>query len=164
MIKRFTFSCATIALATLLVPLGAGAKPTPVPGGANQAAGVQTTYPQPVFNGFVRIKPQYFGAPRAQDTITETPADPNLRVLVFSGIISNGRSQPYMDDPSILLSDADGVTADTRGVQPNGIILQQAAAAKLYVVFWAPKDFVPDHIVFTCQSTKCKPIRIKFKH
>lgn len=161
--KRLAFSCALVALVALTLPHGVLAKSTQVQGGANQAAGVQSTYPQPVFNGFVRIKPQYFGPPRAQDTINETPAD-GRQVLVFVGVISNGRTTPYMDDPSILLSDADGVTADTRSVEPNGIILQQAAGAKLYVVFWAPKDFVPDHIVFTCQSTKCKPIRIKFKH
>jgi hypothetical protein len=67
-----------------------------VAGGANQAAGVQVTYPAPLFNGYVRIKPKYFGPPR-------------------------GRTQPYIDDPSI---------------SPNGIILQQAAGAKLYVIFW----------------------------
>lgn len=161
--KRLLLASAAAAFAALVLPLGVFAKSTAVPGGTNQAAGVQSTYPAPAFNGFVRIKPQYFGPPRAQDAITETPAD-GRQVLVFSGIISNGRTTPYMDDPSILLSDADGITADTRSVDPNGIILQQAAAAKLYVVFWAPKDFVADHIVFACQSTKCKPIRIKFKH
>lgn len=162
--KQLTLSCAIVALAALMVPLGVQAKPKVVPGGANQAAGVQVTYPQTVFNGFVRIKPKYFGPPRAgKDTITETPAD-GRQVLVFEGVITNGRTTPYMDDPSILLADSDGITADTRSVEPNGIILQQAAGAKLYVVFWAPKDFVPDHLVFTCQSTKCKPIRIKFKH
>lgn len=161
--KRLSFSCAIVALAALILPLGVLAKPALVPGGANQAAGVQATYPHPVFNGFVRIKPQYFGPPRPQDTITEQPSD-GRQVLVFVGVISNGRTTPYMDDPTILLSDADGITADTRSIEPNGIILQQASAAKLYVVFWAAKDFVPDHIVFSCQATKCKPIRIKFKH
>jgi len=82
---------------------------------------------------------------------------------VFSGIISNGRTQPYMDDPLIVLSDPDGVAITARSVQPNGIILQQAAGAKLSVVFWVPKDFVPDHLTFTCQSTRCKAIRITFK-
>lgn len=162
--KRFTLSCAIVALATLMLPLGAHAKGTVVPGGANQAAGVQVTYPATVFNGFVRIKPKYFGPPRSgKDNIIETPAD-GQQILVFEGVITNGRTTPYMDDPSILLSDADGITADTRSIEPNGIILQQASGAKLYVVFWAPKDFVPDHLVFTCRSTKCKPIRIKFKH
>jgi hypothetical protein len=141
------------------------AAPKAVQGGANQVAGVQATYPQPVFNGSVRIKPKYFGPARPQDNITETPADPNKVVLVFDGIISNGRTQPYLDNPLILLSDADGVTADTRSVEPNGIILQQqASAAHLLVIFWAPKDFVADHILYSCQSARCKPIRIKFKH
>jgi hypothetical protein len=152
------------ALAALALPLAALAKTHAVPGGAKQVAGYEVTYPATAFNGVVRIKPQYFGAPRAQDPISERPADPDKQILVFAGVISNGRTQPYMDDPSIQIADKDGITADTRSVQPNGIILQQAAAAKLYVVFWAPKDFVPDHLVFTCQSTRCKAIRIKFKH
>ena len=153
-----------LAAACLVLPAAAGAAPTPQPGGANQPAGVQSTYPQPVFNGWVRIKPVYFGPERPQDNVIEHPADPNQRVLVFEGVISDGRTQPYMDDPQILLADSDGVTADTRSIEPNGIILQQASAAKLHVVFWAPKDFVPDHLVYTCQSARCKAMRIKFKH
>ena len=98
-----------------------------------------------------------------QDKIIETPAD-GQKVLVFEGVISNGRTVEYLDNPTILLSDSDGVTASTRSIEPNGIILQQAAGAKLYVIFWAPPDFVADHIVFSCQTAKCKPIRIKFKH
>lgn len=162
--KRSSLFIALSALLCLVLPLGVAAAPKAVQGGANQAAGVEATYPQTVFNGSVRIKPKYFGPARPQDNITETPADQNKVVLVFDGIISNGRTQPYMDDPVIQLADADGVTADTRSVQPNGIILQQAAAAHLVVVFWAPKDFVPDHIVYTCQATRCKAIRLKFKH
>jgi len=157
-----SYAPALLAFTFAAFPAAVFAASTVVPGGANQAAGVQVTYPQPAFNGFVRIKPKYFGPPRAQDTITETPSD-GRQVLVFDAVISDGRTTPYMDDPSILLSDPDGITADTRSIEPNGIILQQASAAKLYVVFWAPKDFVPDHIVFTCRATKCKPIRIKFK-
>lgn len=161
--KRSLF-IALAALTCLALPLGVTAAPKAVQGGANQAAGIEVTFPQTVFNGSVRIKPKYFGPARPQDHIIETPADPNKIVLVFDGIISNGRTQPYMDDPSVLLADSDGVTADTRSVEPNGIILQQAAAAHLVVIFWAPKDFVPDHLVYTCQSARCKPIRIRFKH
>jgi hypothetical protein len=162
--KRSSFSVALAALTCLVLPLGVTAAQKTVPGGANQAAGVESTYPQTVFNGSVRIKPKYFGPVRPSDTIPETPSDPNKQVLIFDGIISNGRTQPYLDNPQILLADSDGVTADTRSVQPNGIILQQAAAAHLIVIFWAPKDFVADHLVYTCQSARCKPIRIKFKH
>lgn len=158
--KRLPICALALTLAAAFVSSAAAKPPA---GGANQAAGVQVTYPQTVFNGFVRIKPKYFGAARPTDKIVEQPVS-GKKVLVFEAVISDGRTQPYMDDPSILLSDADGITADTRSVEPNGIILQQASAAKLLVVFWAPDDFVPDHIVFTCQSTRCKPIRIKFKH
>ncbi|MFN2449247.1 MAG: hypothetical protein ABR508_05565 [Candidatus Baltobacteraceae bacterium] len=160
--KRYSGPAALFAAAALLWPGSAFAKP-PVMGGANQAAGVQVTYPHTAFNGSVRIKPKYFGPARAQDTITEQPVA-GKKVMVFDAVISNGRTQPYLDDPSILLSDADGITADTRSIQPNGIILQQAAAARLYVVFWVADGFVPDHIVYTCQSARCRPIRIAFKH
>ena len=161
--RRFPYF-ALLALASLALPLASTAKPSPEPGGANQLAGVQATFPHAAFNGFIRIVPKYFGPDRPSDNVIEHPSDPNMRVLVFEGIISDGRSQSYMDDPRILLADADGVTADTRSIEPNGIILQQAMAAKLHVVFWAPKDFVPDHIVYTCQATKCKAIRFLLKH
>ncbi len=161
--KRSSLFIALLALTCLALPLGVTAAPKPVQGGANQVAGVEVTYPQPAFNGSVRIKPKYFGPARPQDKIIEMPSADKV-VLVFDGIISNGRSKAYMDDPVIQLADADGVTADTRSVEPNGIILQQAAAAHLVVVFWAPKDFVPDHIVYTCQATRCKAIRFKLKH
>ncbi|HEV3153998.1 MAG TPA: hypothetical protein VGZ02_09365 [Candidatus Baltobacteraceae bacterium] len=154
---------AFLALASLAVPQPSTAKPSPVPGGANQIAGVQAVFPHPAFNGFVRIVPKYFGPERPSDNVIEHPSDPNMRVLIFEGVISNGRPAAYMDDPQILLADAGGITADTRSVQPNGIILQQAMAAKLQVIFWAPKDFVPDHIVYTCQATKCKAIRFLLK-
>jgi hypothetical protein len=140
---------------------------TPPPGGADQAAGVEGTMSQPVFNGYVRIKPIYFGPPRSTDTLptwgTEAPPADKQK-LIFVGVVSNGRSQSYADDPSFKLADADGVLADTRAMAPDVLNLPQAAAARVTVVFWAPKDFVPDHILFTCQATKCKPIRIAVPH
>ncbi len=153
-----------VAIISLSLPSAAATKSKVVPGGANQVAGVQAKYPATVFNGFVRIKPKYFGPARPQDNIIEKPADANTRVMVFSGTISDGSTKPYLDDPLIVLADADGVTVTARSVQPNGIILQQAAGAKLTVVFWVPTDFVPDHLTYTCQSTRCKAIRITFKH
>ncbi len=162
--KRSPLLHALIALVALSVPSAAIAAPTPVPGGANQVTGVQASYPNTVFNGFVRIKPKYFGPARPQDNISEQPVDANTRVVVFNGIISNGRTQPYMDNPLIVLSDPDGVAITARSVQPNGIILQQAAGANLAVIFWVPKDFVPDHLTYTCQSARSKAIRFTFKH
>jgi hypothetical protein len=161
-----TFPLRTIALAGLVafcVPCGSLAAPTPVPGGANQIAGVSAVFPATVFNGFVRIKPQYFGPARPQDGVTETPSNPGTQVLTFTGILSNGKTVPYMDNPLIVLSDANGVAIDARSVEPNGIILQQAAGANLKVIFWAPADFVADHLTYTCQSARCQAIRIVFK-
>ena len=157
---------AFLSLALLLSPLPCGAadKTKPVPGGANQVAGVSARFPATVFNGFIRIKPKYFGPARPEDNIIEKPADANTRVMVFSGTISDGSTRAYLDNPLIVLADPDGVTVTARSVQPNGIILQQAAGAKLTVIFWVPSDFVPDHLTYTCQSARCKAIRITFKH
>ena len=151
------------ALGTILFASGA----TPPPGGANQAAGVEGTLAKPVFNGFVRIKSTYFGAPRPTDTLPTWAKDPppaDKQALVFIGVISNGRSEAFIDDPSFKVADADGIIADTRAMDPTTFNLPQAAGSRVTVVFWAPKDFVPDHILFTCQATKCKPIRIQLPH
>ena len=153
-----------VALIASLTTHAAVGGPTPLPGGANQVTGVSATFPDVVFNGFVRITPEYFGIPRPQEGVTETPADPSLQVLVFNGTISDGSTKPYLDNPLIVLSDQEGVAITARRVQPNGIILQQAAGANLIVEFWVPKTFVPDHLTYTCQSARCKAIRITFKH
>ena len=155
-----------LALAALVAfgfPCASLAAPTPVPGGANQIAGVSAVFPATVFNGFVRIKPQYFGPARPQDGVTETPANPNTQVIAFTGILSNGKTVPYLDNPLIVLSDANGVAITARSVEPNGVILQQAAGANLKVIFWVPSDFVADHLTYTCQSARCQAIRIVFK-
>lgn len=153
-----------LTIAALLLSSAALAKTKPVKGGANQVAGVSAAFPATVFNGFIRIKPKYFGPARPEDNVIEKPADANTKVMVFSGTISDGSTKPYLDNPLIVLADSDGVTVTARSVEPNGIILQQAAGARLNVVFWVPNDFVPDHLTYTCQSARCKAIRITFKH
>ncbi|MGZ3497342.1 MAG: hypothetical protein ACXWNK_07925 [Vulcanimicrobiaceae bacterium] len=158
-----SFSVAAVLLATLAHNATASPSPKAVQGGANQAEGVTGTFPHPVFDGVVRIKPTYFGPVRPTDKLPPfgdgTPTE-DKQALIFTAVISNGQSQPYLDDPSFHLADADGVLADTRAMGPNSFNLPQAAAARVTVVFWAPKDFVPHHILFTCNSTHCKPIRI----
>jgi hypothetical protein len=156
------FFCSTLAaLACLSLSTGAFAKP------ASSAPKVRdvldAVVPNAVFNGFVRIVPKYFGPERASDGIVERPADPNQRVLIFDAVISDGRSQPYADDPTIRLADADGVAADTRSVEPARIILRQGSVVQLHVVFWAPKDFVPDRVVYACATANCKAMRMHLK-
>ena len=150
-----------LILTALLSSAAAQAAPTPVPGGANQAAGAQGDFHHPVFNGSVRIKATYFGAPQAGDDLgwgANPPAD--KQVLVFKGVLSNGRPQAYLDNPVFTLADADGVVAETKNMSPITFNLPQAAGARVTVTFWAPKDFAPHHILFTCSTAKCKPMRI----
>jgi hypothetical protein len=151
-----------LILASLLAaPLASVAAPAPVPGGANQLAGIQGDFQHPAFNGSVRIKSLYFGAPQPGDDLgwgANPPAD--KQILVFKGVISNGRPQAYLDNPVFTLADADGVTADTKNMSPTTFNLLQAAGSRVVVAFWVPKDFTPHHILFTCSTAKCKPMRI----
>ncbi|MFN2459587.1 MAG: hypothetical protein ABR591_02670 [Candidatus Velthaea sp.] len=140
--------------------LGAGT-PAPVTGGANQVGGISAVWPNAVFDGYVRMKPVYFGAPRSTDGLNEKPID-GKRAWLLEALISNGSTKPFADYPTIALADKDGVTADIRPFDSTNITLQlaQAQAARVRRVYWAPLDFVPDHILFTCAATKCRAMRV----
>lgn len=148
-----------LALACIALPLGAAAKPTR--GGANHSESPNSIYPQAAFNVIVRVQPTYFG-PGSNGAVGR-PADANQRALLFVATITGEQAQPYVDAPEVELMDADGVMADVRRVTPANLNLQPKAAGTLYVYFWAPKDFVPDHVVYRCKSLPCKPLLIKFK-
>ena len=137
------------------------AQQTPVPGGANQLNGTSVKYPATAFNGTVRLKPVYFGAPRATDKTQSfmqfVPTE--KRVWVFEGIVSNGAAALYIDFPDIVLADKDGITADNQvqyGIGDASGGLVQAAAVRMVRFYIAPPDFVPDHILYACRATKCK--------
>jgi hypothetical protein len=149
-----------VAVATALLASPGNAAPTPAPGGSNQMKGTSAKYPATAFNGVVRLKPTYFGASRPTDKFASAPAA--KQVWVFEGIVSNGTATTYIDDPTIVLADKDGITADNDYVDQlnESISLVQAAATRIRRVYVAPSDFVPDHILYSCRVTKCQALRI----
>jgi hypothetical protein len=156
--QRHLTLMAVTAAALLSAP--AGAAPTPAPGGANQIKGTSVTYPATAFSGVVRLKPTYFGPVRAGDKFGTPPA--TKQIWVFEGIVSNGTASAYIDDPTIVLADKDGITADNDATDQlnESLNLVQAAAARIRRVYFAPADFVPDHILYSCRVTKCPAMRI----
>jgi hypothetical protein len=149
-----------VAIATALLASPGNATPTPAPGGSNQMKGTSAKYPATAFNGVVRLKPTYFGASRPTDKFASAPAA--KQVWVFEGIVSNGTAKTYIDDPTIVLADKDGITADNDYVDQlnESLSLVQAAATRIRRVYVAPSDFVPDHILYSCRVTKCQALRI----
>ena len=159
--RRF-FHLILAALVGVALSSAADAKPAATQS-VKEVQYMDPLYPKAAFNGLIRLEPKYFGPARSTDDIAERPADPDVRILVFDALLTDVHSAHYTDDPNIRLVDTDGVSADTRTVQPDQITLQEGSTTRLHVVFWAPKDFVPDRIVFSCESTKCKTMRIHFK-
>jgi hypothetical protein len=155
---------AMVLAAVALVSAQAYAQSTPVPGGANQIRGTSVTYPATAFNGVVRLKPIYFGPPRATDkTPGKTPLPAGTRLWAFEAILSNGSTTTYLDQPDITLADKDGITADndyvdTIGANPANLV--QASAARIVRFYVAPLDFVPDHLLYVCKVAKCQALRI----
>lgn len=122
----------------------AAPKPTPVPGGANAAAGVSGTLAQTLFNGTLRL--------RAMSLKDATPADkvhPNAtgeRALVFHAIVSNGTHHENHGFFDATLSDADGITVTGRPLD-DGWSLEQGAAARTASGFSVPANFAPTKLV-----------------
>jgi hypothetical protein len=146
--KKRTAKVSAMLLAFLLSgeSTPAWAQPTPVPGGANQKAGVTGTFSQVLFNGRLRL--------RGMSLKDAVPADnmrPNAageRALVFRVIVSNGtqrESHGYFD---AALSDANGITISGRPLD-DGWTLEQGAAAREAIGFSVPADFVPTKLVLT---------------
>jgi len=122
----------------------ANAAPTPVPGGANQTAGVTGALSQTLFNGTLRIKSMSLKDAVAADHIN--PNAPGERALVFRAIVSNGikhEDHGYFD---ASLADANGITIAGRPLD-SGWSLEPGAAAHVVNGFSVPHDFVPVRLV-----------------
>jgi hypothetical protein len=122
----------------------ATAIPTPVPGGANQQAGVSGTFSDVLFNGRLRLRAMSLkDAVPADD---EHPNKPGERAVVFHAIVSNGMHHEVHGYFNATLADADGVTVTGRPLD-DGWSLEQGAAARTATGFSIPADFVPIKLV-----------------
>ncbi len=137
----------------------ADAKPTPVPGGANQTAGVSGGLSQTLFNGTLRLKGMSLKDAGPNDHIK--PNAPGERALVFRAIVSNGTKHENHGYFNASLADANGITIAGRPLD-DGWSMEPGAAAHAVNGFSVPSDFVPVRLILIQAATpKARAFRIK---
>jgi hypothetical protein len=158
-IRRFSM-CAAL----LLIASPAWAKPTPVPGGANQARAVEGTLKDTLFNGQARLRQMKLGKP--DGSASESYADTADQTwIVFRALASNGTPKPLdMQQFSASIVDADGVAvaAQPDKVRPIGSVngIPPGGAWREVVLFNVPKGFKPAKIVLVPTGSSYKAFRI----
>jgi hypothetical protein len=155
-----------ITLAALAVSLCSGAAayaaPTPIPGGANQAAGVAGTFGQKLFNGEVRLLPREMHDATDADGLM---AATGKKWIVFTASASNGTSHALdmtQFIASVVDQDGDTLQAQPDKVTPMGGVYGQPPGGqwKEQVRFDVPLDFVPVKIVLLPYDRKHQAFRI----
>jgi hypothetical protein len=134
----------------------AASTPTPVPGGAMQASGVQGGFGSWLFNGVLRVKPVSLTVAKPGGTLF---FDAGKRWLVFRAIAKNGMNQPYTGYQfKATIVDADGISYSNgtiTGVRPDvdlvpGLSVENippGAGWKVQIPFEVPEDFIPAKII-----------------
>jgi hypothetical protein len=152
----------TLLVLSLTASALAAAPPTPVPGGANQAAGVAGTFGQKLFNGEVRLIPKELRDANAADGLT---APSGQKWVVFTASASNGTARALdMQQFVASIVDASGDTYQAQpdkakpmgglyGVPPGGQWKEQ-------ISFEVPADFSPAKIVLLPYDRKHQAFRI----
>jgi hypothetical protein len=160
---RTTLSVFT-ALLALSATGAATAHPTPVPGGANQAAAVAGSLHATLFNGQARIRKMSLGKP--DNSPNESyPDTADEKWIVFRAVMSNGTAKPLeMTQFTASIVDGDGiaVAAQPDKVRPIGIVsnIPPGGAWKETILFQVPKDFKPVKIVLVAANPHYKAFRI----
>jgi hypothetical protein len=134
-------------LLALLLAGGAAtavAKPTPVPGGANQLSGVSGALSQTLFNGTLRLHGMSLKDAGPADNVH--PNAPGERALVFRAVVNNGTHHEDHGYFDATLADADGVTVTGRPLD-GGWSLEPGAAARVVNGFSVPAGFKPTKLL-----------------
>lgn len=158
------FNIMLAAAVTLTVCGPAAATPTPVPGGANQAAAVAGGLHSTLFNGLVRVRNMTLG--KLNGTSTEDyPDTADVHWIAFRALMSNGTAKPLdMLQFSASIVDADGIAvpAQPDKVRPMGMVsnIPPGGAWRESILFAVPKDFKPAKIVLIQSNTHYKAFRI----
>src|ERR1700736_4731766 len=137
--------------ALLLLAIGgaASAKPTPEPGGANQANGVTAVFGRAAFNGEIRLTPRTLRDATASDAYS---AAPGTKWIIFTATASNGTKKALDMQQfvaSIVNANGESVAAQPDKVLPIGGVYGIAPGGgwKEQVAFDVPSDFVPAKII-----------------
>ncbi len=162
MIARRAQLCSIVfALVLSAGAASALATPTPVPGGANQLAGVSGTLAQTLFNGTLRLHGMSLKDAVPADNVH--PNAPGERALVFRAVVNNGihhEDHGYFD---ATLVDADGITVTGRPLD-SGWSLEPGAAARVVNGFSVPAGFVPTKLLLVeAAHPKARAFRITIK-
>jgi hypothetical protein len=137
------------------------AKPTPVPGGANQLSGVSGTLSQTLFNGTLRLHGMSLKDAGPADNVH--PNAPGERALVFRAVVNNGTHHEDHGYFDATLADADGITVLGQPLD-SGWSLEPGAAARLANGFSVPAGFVPTKLLLVeAAHPKARAFRITLK-
>jgi hypothetical protein len=155
------------ALLALVSALGAAiparsSPATPVPGGANQAAGVAGTFGQKLFNGEVRLVPKELRDANDSDGLS---AASGQKWVVFTASASNGTAHALdmtQFIASIVDSDGDTLQAQPDKVRPMGGLygVPPGGQWKEQIFFNVPSNFVPTKILLLPYDRKHQAFRI----
>jgi hypothetical protein len=157
----------SLALSVALAASAIGpvtAKPTPVPGGANQTRAVAGGLHATLFNGQVRLRKMMLTKPD-NSTSESYPDTPDTKWLVFRALASNGMPKVLeMSQFSASLVDGDGVAvaAQPDKVRPVGMVsnIPPGGAWKETILFNVPRDFKPVKIVLVSADKHYPSFRI----
>jgi hypothetical protein len=151
------------ALCAGAVAAGAyAATPTPIAGGANQAAGVAGTFGDKLFNGEVRLTPRTVRNATPQDGLTSADGQ---KWVVFTAAAGNGTGKDLdMQQFTASVADADGDTyqAQPDKVKPIGGVFGVPPGGKWneQILFDVPATFNPVKIVLRPYDGKHPAFRI----
>ena len=144
--RGMTAAClATMLVALAGAPAAVSAAPTPIPGGANQIAGVSGTLKTTFFNGKLRFRK--FVLRKA--TPAEQTADPGGMALALTYLVLDGMPRKAYGNVTASIVDADGVviTSHTVGVYGAYYSMDPGAAARGILTFALPAGFAPVKIL-----------------
>jgi len=138
------------------------ASPTPVPGGANQAEGVPTTFGKAAFNGEVRLTPRQL---RDSNATEDFISPSGQKWIVLYATASNGTKKSLDMQQfvaSIVNADGESYTADPDKINPVGCACGIAPGAgwRERIAFLVPTDFKPVKILVLPYDRKHKAFRI----
>ena len=161
--RRFALLLAIAACATGAA--FAASTPTPIPGGANQAVGVQGGMGAKLFNGEVRLQPTEIRYATAADGFTDTQ---DQRWIVFTANASNGTRHPLdmqQFNASIVDAQDDTIQAQPDKVRPTGGVygVPPGGAWKEQIFFLVPKNFAPVKVVLQPYDSKHAVFRVSIQ-
>jgi hypothetical protein len=154
--------CGAIVVLGPCVAAAQPASPTPTPGGANQASGVEGTFGEKLFNGEVRLEPRSLRDASPADGFSATPGN---RWLVFRARASNGTPRNFSMTQfiaSIVDASGDTIQAQPDKVRPVGGVygVPPGGAWDEQIFFLVPDSFKPSKIVLAPYDGKRPVFRI----